>query len=142
MFKSWDDYTELEQAAITYSDMFKDVHGFRPRSMTANWTLKDYEDAFVILDNDFEIQQEADREQYLSAIAEFESNVADMIEMGAGDRETALRWIIDAFDEFDQSYIEADPHYMAFEMGFPSSYDWRKGEFISGQYNPITQEVV
>ena len=141
MFKSWDDYTELEQAAITYSDMFKDVHGFRPHNMTNEWTLEDYREAFVELDKDFEKQQEFEREEYKQAIARFENNIAEMIELGAGNRETALRWIIDSFDKFDQVYIESDPHYMAFEMGLPISYDWRNGKFISGQYNPITQEL-
>ena len=32
MLKSWEEMTPLERAHETYSDMYKDAHGFRPRN--------------------------------------------------------------------------------------------------------------
>lgn len=37
----WEDLTETEQLACTYSDFYKDVHGFRPRGLM-HWTAADY----------------------------------------------------------------------------------------------------
>ena len=37
--KSWEDLTPLEQARETYSDMYKDAYGMRPRGVdTSTWT--------------------------------------------------------------------------------------------------------
>jgi len=30
-FRTWDELTDLEKAQCTYSDMYKDQYGFRPR---------------------------------------------------------------------------------------------------------------
>lgn len=43
--KTWEELTELEQVALIFSDLHKDVHGVRPRlidEIYANWTVEDY----------------------------------------------------------------------------------------------------
>jgi len=133
MFKTWEELTPLEQAASEYSDLFKAVNGFRPRNMTTEWTLDDYETAFISLDEDANQLFEQEKEAYEQAIILFENTVAGMIELGANNREDAIRWIIDAFDEYDKAYIEADPHYFCFEMRLPTNYDWRNGKLIESE---------
>lgn len=45
---TWNDLTEAEQLACTYSDFYKDVYGFRPRGLT-DWTAADYKAAIASL---------------------------------------------------------------------------------------------
>jgi hypothetical protein len=45
---TWEDLTETEQLACTYSDFYKDCHGFRPRGLT-HWTAADYKAAIADL---------------------------------------------------------------------------------------------
>ncbi|MCA1800543.1 MAG: hypothetical protein LC650_04550 [Actinobacteria bacterium] len=129
-FKTWEEYTPLEQAAVTYSDLYKDVHGIRPR-FTANWSLAQYEEAFLYLTLESDAQIEREREQEAEAIKDFETLVAMNIEIGAGDRETAIRWIIATFNEYDQEYIERDPSYLNWEYGMPHSYNWKAGKELA-----------
>ena len=50
-FKSWEDYTPLEQAQCTFWDMYKDAHGIRPRHIdTSSWTLAQFEQEFAELE--------------------------------------------------------------------------------------------
>lgn len=129
MFKSWDEYTELEQAAATYSDFYKDVHGVRPR-FTAGWTLADFDSAFVSLEADAVREFAFQRESDAQAVVDFEATVAATIEIGAGDRETAIRWILDAtFDDYDRDTVDGDPTYFNYRFHLPTNYNWRKGAF-------------
>ena len=51
MFKTWEEMTVLEQYAETYSDMYKDAFGIRPRVDTSTWTEEDFEKEFSMLSN-------------------------------------------------------------------------------------------
>ena len=80
-----------------FSDLFKDVNGFRPRgSLLADWndrTPRQKQGLWNALCDELEqnTKQEKIREQ--ECVEEFEARVHDVIELGAGDRQTALRWI-------------------------------------------------
>jgi hypothetical protein len=60
----WEDLSELEQLATTYSDFHKDMYGFRPRH-GAEWTVEDYKKAMAEMHASIDRQQEtfAGREQ-------------------------------------------------------------------------------
>lgn len=131
MFRTWEEYTDVEQAAVIYSDCHKDVYGFRPRD-TSNWTLEQFEAAQAQLDVDAKHEFEAQVAREKEAVVEFESQIAKMISMGANDRETALRWMIDAFDEYDRPYLETDPTYFNYVHHLPTNYDWQAGEYKEG----------
>lgn len=117
MFKTWEDLTVLEQMACTYSDMYKDAYGVRPRGIdTTQWTVEDFEKEFdrlqeVILDEEQRLQE---RERQV--IVQFEQRVADAIQMGAADRETAIRWIAQAEGTAD------DRDYLCYRLGLPYGY--------------------
>lgn len=80
-----------------FSDLFKDVNGYRPRgAIMAEWedrTPRQKQELWNALCDELEenIKQEKIREQ--ECVEEFEARVADVIGLGAGDRQTALRWI-------------------------------------------------
>jgi len=116
-FTSWEQMTELEQAQAIFWDMYKDAHGIRPRGIdTGTWTLEQFQQEFeylgrVIADNENQRKVfEAD------AIEKFEKHVTDTICMGARDRETALRWIMDA------SNANGDWEYLCYDLGLPYHY--------------------
>jgi len=116
-FKSWEEMSELEQAQCTYWDMYKDAYGVRPRGVnTSSWTLADFEQEFASLGSVIQ-REEADRKVAEDeAIEKFEQHVLNTICMGARDRETALRWIMDA------SNANGDWEYFCFIEGLPYSY--------------------
>ena len=62
-------------------------------------------------------REEADREvREAEAVVKFEQHVTNTICMGAKDRTTALRWIMDA------SNANGDWEYLCYELGLPYHY--------------------
>ena len=116
-FKSWEEMTDLEQAQCTYWDMYKDAYGHRPRGVdTSAWTLADFEQEFASLGAVIE-RENADRKVAEDeAIEKFEQHVLNTICMGAHDRETALKWIMDA------SNANGDWEYLCYDLGLPYHY--------------------
>lgn len=117
MFKTWEELTPLEQAHCTYSDMYKDAYGFRPRHDVSDWTLEDFATEFDILsdtiaenDRQEEIHQEAN-------IVEFEGRVQQVIDSGAKDRETAIRWLRESVCE-----TVGDDDRLCYMLGLPYGY--------------------
>ena len=81
----------------TVSDLHKDARGFRPHAaFMEGWNSSDDENKQVIWDGlirELERHQawEAIRER--EALSEFQGELEILIESGAGDRQTALRWM-------------------------------------------------
>ena len=81
----------------TISDLHKDARGFRPHAaFTQGWHQSDDENKQAIWDGllrelDHVQAEEARRER--EALADFELEVLRTIDLGAGDRKTALRWM-------------------------------------------------
>jgi hypothetical protein len=107
----------LEQMASQYWDMYKDAHGIRPRGIdTSSWTEADFNKEFEELNLISELncrQRQADEQD---AVRKFEQHVTNTICMGARDRETALRWIMDA------SNANGDWEYLCYDLGLPYHY--------------------
>jgi hypothetical protein len=104
----WDQMSDLEQASAIWWDLYKDVHGVRPRGVdTSNWTLEGFNAQINALSTALEEQMEEERQNQTLAIQRFESRVQDTILAGAGNRETAIQWIMrDSGMGEDQEYIE------------------------------------
>ena len=116
-FKAWEDLSELEQCRETYWDMYKDAYGFRPRGVdTDSWTVEQYIQEFDHLEQVIQQRISEQREEQADAALRFEDRVLQLIGLGAGNRETALRWIDDA----DGSY--GDMEYLCFLNGLPYGY--------------------
>lgn len=93
---------ELFEMTNNYSDFYKDVYGFRPRHDTSSWTREDWKAELDKLSRQLEENIEMEKIANQKAIQEFENRVQTVIESGAGNRETALRWMLQADgSEFD-----------------------------------------
>ncbi len=82
----------------TLSDLHKDARGYRPRSdhFWGQWAAADNDGKQAIWDgliDEMVREQEAEKAREEFCVAEFKALVEQYIELGAGDRETALRWI-------------------------------------------------
>ena len=116
-FKSWEQMTVLEQMACQYWDMHKDAYGVRPRGIdTSTWTEAEFEAEFAQLGRVIEQEAIARKASEAEAVAKFEQHVTNTMCMGARDRETALRWIMDA------SNANGDWEYLCYDMGLPYHY--------------------
>jgi hypothetical protein len=116
-FTTWEQMSDLEQAQCIYWDMYKDAHGVRPRGIdTSTWTLQDFQLEFASLEAVI-VREEANRQvAEKEAVDKFEQHVTNTICMGARDRETALRWIMDA------SNANGDWEYLCYDLGLPYQY--------------------
>lgn len=109
---------ELKDDLYGYiSDASKDAQGFRTRMDISGMTIEelmveaDYWEGRVIE----AIEDERAHEK--EAVAEFEQLVADTINMGAGDRETAIRWL-----KSSDEWYENDESYFEYSWGLPYGY--------------------
>jgi hypothetical protein len=89
------------------SDLHKDAYGFRPgadfwsdwKNASSNTKQKVWDSLLV----DLERSIERDRADAARAAEEFLGRIEQMIEYGAADYETALRWIVDAEGPFEDN---------------------------------------
>jgi hypothetical protein len=117
VMQSWEEMTVLEQMQCQFWDMYKDAYGVRPRGIdTTSWTEADFEAEFQMLGKVIEQEDIARKEAEAEATAKFEQHVTNTICMGAKDRATALRWIMDASQAGD------DWEYFCFLNGLPYGY--------------------
>jgi hypothetical protein len=104
------------------SDDFKDAHGFRPRGIWDFDSMSDSE-LHALTDRVYEearlaYKEEEDRQA--QSAKRFEELVLDTIRMGAGDRQTALKWLLAAQD--DDWYPDDLSGTFCFEYDLPYSY--------------------
>lgn len=98
----------------TFSDMYKDLHGFRPKHIdTSSWGEERFEKEFGGVSTAISVQIAEEREVQSNNVVAFEDRVAKTIATGAGDRETALRWIHEAEGS------NGDNDYLCFLMNIP-----------------------
>ena len=115
--QSWEEMTVLEQMQCQYWDMYKDAYGVRPRGIdTSTWTEYAFQVEFEHLALVIQQEETARKEAEAEATAKFEQHVTNTICMGARDRATALRWIMDA------SQADGDWEYFCFLNGLPYGY--------------------
>ena len=103
------------QDLISYiSDAHKDAYGFRPRGYNyAEWSIAQLE---AEADRLSDAVTNAIREREFTEAREVEAlevRIADLIAMGASDRDTAIRWICDSIDH------GGDLGYVCYELGVP-----------------------
>ena len=79
------------------SDLHKDARGFRPHAaFIEGWNSSDDENKQAIWDGlvrELERHQAWEAMREREALLEFHDNLESIIEFGAGDRRTALRWM-------------------------------------------------
>ncbi len=107
----------------SFSDLHKDARGFRPNESLYTWldtaTDDEKQELWNILVDEMASNEKFREECEKSAVEEFELRVASVIASGAGNRETALRWIFDAEDD---EYAKLDRDYFCYKYGLPYGY--------------------
>ena len=80
-----------------FSDLHKDVYGYRPRGEAMeDWssrTPRQKNELYNALCDELEAVTQDDERRAVRNVFEFTGEILDMIELGANDRETALRWM-------------------------------------------------
>lgn len=80
-----------------FSDLHKDVYGYRPRGAAMEeWnsrTPRQKNELYNALCDELEEVTRDEKRQADRNLFEFTGQIMDMIELGAKDRETALRWM-------------------------------------------------
>lgn len=104
----------------TVSDLHKDAYGMRPgQYFWAEWDAADDAGRQRIWDSlldSAEASAREDERREAAAIVRFESLVDTTVAAGARNRETALRWIMDA------STCGGDWEFLCWEHGLPYGY--------------------
>ena len=109
----------------TLSDLHKDARGFRAGeyfwAAWVNGNDRCKQDIWDGLLRELDTRQEEEKAREDEATNKFETQVKMTIAMGAGNRETAIRWMIDAMDRssMDKEYGGS---YICFSLGLPYSY--------------------
>ena len=92
MIEEKDMYTYSEEL---FSDFHKDAYGFRPTG--DHWfygaTPDEKQEIWDAVGRAFDRRQAEEAEIESQSLIEFEKEVQSYIELGAGDRQTALRWM-------------------------------------------------
>lgn len=107
-----------------FSDLHKDAYGFRPNSLaSAEWNSAAPAQKQVLWDElvealDRAIDEEA--AQHEASVNAFEARVSELISIGAGNRETAVRWIVESLNLSDVDKMYGGS-YICHLMGLPYS---------------------
>jgi hypothetical protein len=104
------------------SDLHKDAYGFRPTSGWWDcWNFQDDEGkqaAWNTLLDDLEQSRAEQRAEQDSAVKQFEGRIELLMNMGASNRETAIRWIIESMNLSETEKLYGG-EYVCFELGLP-----------------------
>jgi hypothetical protein len=117
--------TENTFSDLLVSDLHKDARGGRPREgFWAAWNS--YSDAekqaeWDSLIRELESSMEDDARQEAFAIASFEKAVAASIAIGAGTRETAIRWVVESLNLSDSDKMYG-ADYVCYLLGLPYKF--------------------
>ena len=80
------------------SDLHKDAYGFRPSQRFfddwSTYTPAEKQECWDIMCRDMEQAWAEEKVQEAADVAKFEDRVQDVISIGAGNRTTALEWIV------------------------------------------------
>ena len=99
---------EKDDCLMWISDLYKDVHGFRPRTWDFNaMSFEELTDFVNSLSEQAEEQDRQEKEWAEIQLVEFKKSLQNVIDSGAGDRKTALRWMLQG-DMGDDT--ELDPY--------------------------------
>jgi hypothetical protein len=109
--------TRRDDLAEIICILFKDINNVKPRHIdfvnTPVEELEAYYDRLCV-EHDAFLKEEEERD--VAAIKSFEAEVERVIALGAGDRETAIRWIAQANGE------ERDAGHLCWLLDLPYQY--------------------
>ena len=93
-----------------FSDLHKDVYGFRPRgTIMEDWDSMEPAQKQAYWDElcaELEANNISEKQQAEDAVARFEDRIKDVIELGAGNRTNALLWMTGSEKFFHSQSVE------------------------------------
>jgi hypothetical protein len=118
---AWEDLSRNEQLHAEYYEFYKEVYNVRPRHIYRNGGEPAYsEQQMEQMLKDLSVAAEsvvAEQEEATArATAKFEALIMTTVAAGAADRQTALRWIMDASD------CDGDWERLCYHHNLPFSY--------------------
>jgi hypothetical protein len=123
--------TQFTYSEELFSDFHKDTYGFRPRGHEFyDATPERKQEIWDGVGEDFVREQERECKMQLEAQRKFETRITETIALGAGDRETAIRWILEAEVE-NQSDLWYGAEYFEWKFGLAF------GLYVT-EFSPIT----
>lgn len=117
VYTKWEDLPEVDRLKGYYSDYHKELYGFRPP--LAGLTVEDLKAEIAALDAAAPAIWDEEKAREEAAINSFLQRVESIKAAGAGDFETAVRWMMDAEDD---PYCTADPGYFEYLYGLPYGF--------------------
>lgn len=115
-----------------FSDLHKDAYGFRPSSASyeawAAMTPDEKQAEWDYLCAALERTMDEDARREAAAVERFEKRVMETMAVGAKDRATAIRWILEGMELSEMDYCYGGS-YICFELGLPDS--------MKEEFNPI-----
>ena len=107
-------YTRWDLSNTIY-DMHKDAYGVRGRHYNFDaMSIEDMEIEIEALDKQITVKINEERDAENAAIKKFESSIKKIIECGAADRETAIRWMTEGYVFYHIQDVES----FVYELGF------------------------
>ena len=129
---------EKDECLMWISDLYKDVHGYRPRNWDFNaMSFEELTDFVNDLSEQAEEQDRQEQEWAEICLVEFNKKLQEVIDLGAGDRKTALTWMLQG-DMGDDT--ELDPYaidYFTARRGISYS---KAGEAVEEELNQIVND--
>ena len=123
--------TQYDFCDDSFSDLHKDVYGFRPRGIIMeNWNMMPDEQKQVRWDElceELEANEKADRIALRNNIASHQNSVQNVIDVGAGDRATAISWMVSEEEFYHSQDVE---HYV-----------WNLGILFSDYGRELIEEI-
>lgn len=116
---------EKYMLAAEIVDSHKEAYGFKPSwSHLMSLSMEELEEESRQVSAAAQAAYEEEKSLEESAAEVFEARVKVIMDSGAGDRETAIRWILDAeIAPEDRGTQLADADYLRYELGLPYSYE-------------------
>jgi hypothetical protein len=102
--------TKIEYDEQILSDLHKDARGFRPREyFWSEWnssTVAERNEIWNGLLEELTIEIEREKNEKILRENDFKNEIQSFIEAGAGDEETALRWMLQGEEFFHEQQLE------------------------------------
>lgn len=101
------------------SDFYKDAYGIRPRGYYKEWWSREELDAEISHLCEVTRQNEAREAVHEAAmLVEFENRISEVIKLGAENRKTAIRWLMDAENVDFDNYQDIEHFFWKQNIGW------------------------
>lgn len=109
--------TERNELISYISDAHKDAYGFRPRGDFSSMSIDQLRSYADDMSEAVAVAMSEEEIRLAKAEAHYESVIAETIEHGAGDRATAIRWLVQSED------VDGDAGFFCYMYGISYSHE-------------------